>query len=410
MVTEVKVRTTRVYDDIMVAFVERKWRILLEGGTYSSKTWSTLQALIDIAELTSTPLDIHIVSESLPHLKQGAMKDFFDILNETKENNKYFNIQESRYTRPNWKGVIQFYGAESEGKAMGPRRDILFINQGEHINWEVARQLDTRTERFTIVDWNPTSEFWVYQYESSPGVVVPGWLRDGNPDNAYCHSTYEDALDVISNQKVKDIESYRDTDPNWWRIFGLGLVGKIEGLVYPYFEQVKALPKGDKFYGLDFGYTNDPTVLTCNVIIGDSLYSQELIYQTGLTNDAIAREMDLLKIRHDYDEIFADAQEPKSIEEIYLKSFNIKPCEKGPDSVEYGHQKVKQFKQYWTEDSINCIKEQRNFRYIQDKEGKFTDKTTHKWSHGMDSRRYAVSSHIQVIGGSNKIHVLAPRG
>ena len=256
------------------------------------------------------------------------------------------------------------------------------MNEGNNIPWETARGLDIRTSRYTIVDWNPVGEFWAHEF----------WLNDAN--STYVHSTYLDARDVLPKQTVEDIESYRDKDPNWWHIYGLGLVGKIEGLVYPYFDQVDELPAGDIQYGLDFGFSDDPAVLTANVLIGDKLYSKELMYATGLTNDVIARNMDLLGLRDQHAEIFADSSEPKSIEEIYRKGFNVKPCEKGPGSVEYGIQKVNQYKQYWTKGSTNCIKEQRNFRYIPDKNGKLTEKTTHKWSHGMDSRRYAVSSRI----------------
>ena len=117
-----------------------------------------------------------------------------------------------------------------------------------------------------------------------------------DPVNSYIHSTYKDALWVLPPEVVKNIESNKN-DPNWWNIYGLGKLGKIEGLVYPYFEQVNELPQGDYFYGLDFGYSNDPTALTKNVIIGDGLYSQELIYETGLTNDMIARRMDELGVK-----------------------------------------------------------------------------------------------------------------
>ncbi|KKN21272.1 hypothetical protein LCGC14_0927030 [marine sediment metagenome] len=390
---------TRVYDETALAFSSGKRRILHEGGTSSSKTYSVIQFLIDLAQMTAVPITISIVSESLPHLKQGAMKDFFAILGESKENNRFFNLTESRYSRPDWKGVFEFFGADTEGKAEGPRREILFINQGEHVKWEVARQLDIRTKRFTILDWNPSAEFWVYQYETSPGVMVPGWLRNGREENAYCHSTYLDALDVLPEQTIIDIEAYKDTDPNWWRIYGEGELGRIEGLVYPFFEQVDELPKGEVTVGLDFGF-RDVTAVVKNVTIGDSLYSEEILYASDLTNDEIARQMDLAGLRP-Y-EIFADSAEPKSIEEIYQKGFNIKPAEKGPGSVEYGHQKVLQYKQYWTKSSTNCIKEQRNFRYVQDKEGKYTQETVHKYSHGMDARRYPVATRIVSVRRKSK--------
>ncbi len=217
-----------------------------------------------------------------------------------------------------------------------------------------------------------------------------------SPENVYIHSTYLDARWVLPQSIVNDIESNKDKDPNWWNIYGLGRIGKVEGLVYPFFTQVDTMPVGgQEFYGLDFGYSNDPSVLVRCVLKGDELHSEELIYEAGLTNDAIAHRMDELGVKRNVAEIFADSAEPKSIDEIHRFGFNVKPCPKGADSVEYGHQKIRQFKQFWTKASLKCIKEQRNFRYIQDKDGKMTEKTNHQFSHGMDARRYAV---IGVLG------------
>ena len=357
-----------------------------EGGVSSSKTWSILQFLMLVAQESRESLLISIVSESLPHLKRGAMRDFFKILGESPDDNPYFNKTDCMYKRPEWKGVFEFFGADDQGKVRGPRRDILFINEANNVPWPTAQGLDIRTARFTVCDWNPVSEFWAHEY----------WLNEG--DTGYIHSTYLDAREVLSPQVISSIEAYKDKDPNWWNIYGLGLLGKIEGLVYPHFEQVDELPKGEIIYGLDFGFSDDPCVLVGNVFLNDEVYSKELIYQTGLTNDVLARNMDLLGIRQHYDEIYADSAEPKSIQELYDKGFNVKPCEKGQGSVEYGQQKVNQYKQYWTRDSVNCIKEQRNFRFIPDKDGKLTQKTTHKWSHGLDARRYACATHISRRG------------
>jgi phage terminase large subunit len=393
-----QMRTTKLFKETLQAWVGNKRRLLHEGGTSSSKTWTVLQFLQIIAQEAISPLLISVVSESLPHLKRGCIRDFFNILEESQDNNPSYNKTECIYSRPDWKGRIEFFGADDAAKVRGPRRDILFMNEGNNIPWETARGLDIRTSRFTIVDWNPVGEFWAHEY----------WLNQ--PENAYVHSTYLDAKAVLPAQVIADIESYRDKDPNWWHIYGLGLLGKVEGLVHPYFEQVDELPKGDIFYGLDFGFADDPVALVANVIIGEKLYSDELIYKNGLTNDVLAREMDLLKIRQNYDEIFADSAEPKSIQELCNKGYNVKPCEKGQGSVEYGIQKVNQYRQHWTKRSVNGIKEQRNFRYILDKDGKLTEKTTHKWSHIMDARRYGVSSKIIRVGGSNKIPVQVPIG
>ncbi len=371
-----KIKTTRIYEENAQAYRGGKRRALNEGGTASSKTWTILQLLILIAQNTKAPLLISVVSESLPHLKRGAIRDFFRILEESQDNNPRYNKTEQSFTFG--KGKIEFFGADEAAKVRGPRRDILFINEANNVPWETARGLDIRTSKFTFCDWNPVSEFWAHEH----------WI--GQEENAYVHSTYLDAIDVLPIEVIANIESNKDKDPNWWNVYGLGKLGKVEGLVYPYFEQVDALPGGDVFYGLDFGYSNDPTALVANVIVGDALYSQELIYETGLTNDMIAHRMDEVGVKRNYDEIHAESAEPKSIDEIHAYGFNIKGAPKGPGSVEYGHQKVRQYKQYWTKDSLNCIKEQRNFRYVPDKNGKLTEKTTHTFSHGMDARRYGL--------------------
>ncbi len=384
--------TTSVYEKNAEAYLTKR-RALNEGGTYSSKTYSILQLLILIAQHAKKKLLISVVSESLPHLRKGAIRDFFNILDESQDNNLRWN--KTAHTYKFGKGVIEFFGANESDKVRGPRRDILFLNEANNIPWETARGLDIRTKKFTFADWNPVSSFWAHDY----------WVEE--PENMYIHSTYKDALAVIPPEVIANIESNKDKDPNWWNVYGLGKLGKIEGLVYPLFGIVKVLPEGDYFYGLDFGYSNDPTVLVKNVIIGDAIYSKELIYQTGLTNQNIGHRMEELGVKKDYDEIFADSAEPKSIDEISLMGFNIKGVGKGPGSVEFRHQKMRQYKQFWTEDSLNCIKEQRNFRYIEDKNGKLTDKTTHTWSHGMDARDYALIGKLEsseviaaVLGGS----------
>jgi len=386
-------RTTAIYERNAAAWLDPdKRRACNVGGTSSSKTFSIMQLLILIGLHAKNPILISVVSESMPHLKRGAIRDFKNIMGADYDEKKHNKTEQTYPLSEN--GMIEFFGADEAGKVKGPRRDILFINEANNVPWTAADGLDVRTRLFTFVDWNPTSEFWAYEYESG-GKSVPGWMHWW--DTAFIHSTYMDAKHVLSDSVVNNIESKRDKDPNWWNIYGLGLLGKVEGLVYPYFTQEDSLPEsGHEFYGLDFGFSTDPSVLVHCVIRGDELHCRELIYETGMTNQAIAARMKDLGVLPHYDEIFADAAEPKSIEEIALAGFNIKAAPKGPGSVEFGHQKVRQFKQFWTKDSLNCIKEQRNFRYIEDKNGKLTDKTTHEWSHGADSVRYACVGNEQV--------------
>ena len=379
-------RATKVLASILQAKKDGKKGILLEGGTYSSKTYSALQAYILFASRSPRPIDVNIVSESIPHLKGGCIRDFFNIMQDTPETSPYYNQTDHIYRRPDWKGTVQFLSADNS-KALGMRREFLFINEGDTLYWEIARELISRTNIFTIIDWNPRSEFWAHEY----------FMDD--PDWAYDHSTYLDALDVIPPGKREDIEELGRKDPNYHNIYELGLMGKLEALVYPHFEQVDVLPQGAYFYGLDFGFSSDPTVLTKHVILGDKLYSQQIFYDaSGLTNDQIGRRLTLAGVKRE--PIYPDPNEPKSMEELRRLGFNVGATVKGKGSVAFGIQRVNQYYQHWTKDSLDCIKEQKNYSYIKDKTtGDYTDRTTHQWSHGMDSRRYAVASHTPVYTG-----------
>lgn len=380
-----RLTTTSVFEKIVQAWINKKRHIWIEGGTWASKTWSVIQWLYLTLEHSKSPLIASIVSESIPHVKRGCLRDFKDVLSDSYDESR-MNKTDLIYTFD--KAMLEFFSADDPTKQRGARRDILFVNEANNIPYDAFRELDSRTKRCTVADWNPTHEFWFHENK----------LAD-DPDSEYIHCTYLDALNVIPQDVVKNILAMGERDPNWKNVYLRGLLGKVEGLVYPFFEQIDELPPGGmEGYGLDFGYSNDPTVLTRNVIKNDGLFSDELIYERGLTNPMIADRMIEKGIRPNYDEIWADSAEPKSIEEIYQRGFNIKPCPKGADSVEFGHQKVRQYKQYWTKRSLNCIKEQRNFRYIADKDNRLTEKTIHQWSHGMDSRRYwvigAMGTHV----------------
>ena len=371
---------TNVFRANLEAYHTGKRRALNEGGTWSSKTYSILQLIIEIADGAREPILLSVVSESFPHLRRGVMRDFKRILGQMWDESRWTATTSTYQFK---QAQVEFFSADDASKLRGGRRDILFINECNNITYEAFNELDIRTRKFTVLDWNPVSEFWAHE------------CLIGKPENAYIHSTYKDVEDVIPEDVRKNIEAKKDTDPNWWNVYGLGLIGKVEGLVYPFFSQVDRLPSGGvDVIGVDFGFSGDPCAVVRNKIFEHELYSQEILYEYGLTNPDLSRRMEE-SISQRQDELYADSAEPKSIEELYRLGWDIKPCSKGPGSVEFRHQKTRQFKQYWTKDSLNCIKEQRNFRYITDKNGKLTEKTTHQWSHGMDARDYAVVGKLE---------------
>ena len=375
--------TTSVFDRNLAAYNEKKRIIINQGGTSSSKTYSIVQALIAIVIYSIKPLLISIVSESVPHLKRGVIRDFEVIMGDTYDSSLY-NMTDRIYYFPGG-SIIEFFSADDPARLRGGRRDILYLNEANNIKKEAFQELDVRTRKCTFIDYNPVSEFWAHELIGKDNVE-------------YIHSTYRDALNVVPPEVVATIESFR-SDVNRWRVYGEGLTGNIEGLVHPAFTTVEAMPGTGpgtwEVYGLDFGFTNDPTVLTRNVIQGNELYSDCLIYDTGLTNDKLVGRFKSLGIRHGYSEIYADSADPKSIAEIHQAGYNIKPVHKGADSIISGIQKVNQYTQHWTKTSTDAIKEQRNYRYIEDKNGHLTNKPSDCWNHAMDSRRYAVMSKLR---------------
>jgi len=358
---------------------------LLEDFTVTHNTFSAMQFLKFLLEnWKEEPLIATVSSESMPHLKRGCIRDFLDIMGDSLIEGNW-NRSDFTYTFP--KGCkLEFVSDDHPEKFTGGRRDIHFWNELNNIHRLSYMEGDVRTRMFTIADWNPYGEFWFHDDK----------LAD-EEGNVYIHGlTYHDTPQVVSQKTIDTIEGYKDKDPNYYRVHALGLLGNLEGLVYPLFEQVDELPEGDYFYGLDFGFASDPTVFTKHVIIGDKLYSQEMFTNyNALTNDQIAREIDLCHVSRS-SPIYPDPDEPKSAQELRNMGWNVIDAVKGKGSVEYGIKKVNEYYQHWTKDSLNAIKAQRNFRYIEDKDhpGRFTNKTTHQWSHWLDSRRYPVASYV----------------
>ena len=373
-----KMATTNVFERNAVAYYNKgKRRAFNEGGTSSSKTVSIIQLIIIIAMYSKVPLLISIVSESVPHLRRGCIRDFKRIMGDAFDDDAWHG-SDSSYSFPS--GVqLEFFSADDSSKLRGGRRDILYINECNNITRASFNELDVRTRLFTFLDWNPTSEFWAYEMKN-------------DPENEWIHSTYLDAKHVLPEAVVKNIESRKGKDPNWWNVYGLGLIGNIEGLVHPSFTQIDTIPSADGivFYGLDFGFANDPTALVYNKIIGDNIYSNELIYETGLTSNQIIKRLESLYVAKDYDEIFADCADPRLIAEIQDAGFNCKAAPKGQDSVRTGISKVNEYYQFWTKGSTHGIYEQRNYRYIRNSDGKLTNKPIDDFNHLMDARRYGV--------------------
>lgn len=351
--------------------------VVNQGGTSSSKTFSILQTMYHIARREQGCL-ISVVSESLPHLKRGALRDFQIILEQEgvipdsiwNKTDNIFNIGTSR---------IEFFSADNPGKVHGARRDFLFLNECNNIKYPIADQLFIRTRKTIFLDYNPLSSFWVHEK------IIP------HSDCFFLKTTFMDNI-FLDEAIIKDIIKKKNTDANWWRVYGLGEVGSIEGLIFADFEIIDELPQLESYgYGLDFGFSSDPTACIKVAIKNDVLYLDEILYRTHLLNSDIVNEFKVNAIRAGYDEIIADSAEPKSIEEIRRAGFNIKGAIKGADSINHGIQLLKQHKLIVTKRSVNLIKELRNYKYIEDSSGQLTGKPIDDFNHAIDAIRYYVS-------------------
>ena len=349
--------------------------VVNQGGTSSTKTFSILLALLCHAANEQGIL-ISVVSESLPHLKRGALRDFIKILmdnNLYKE--KWHNKSDNSFKVG--KSIIEFFSADQPDKLRGARRDYLFINECNNIPKAAFDQLEVRTSKKVYLDFNPVSEFWVHEH------LLP---MEGVK---FIKSTYRDNP-FLDETIIKSIERRKETDPAWWRVYGEGEVGSVEGMVYPLWNPVDKFPECKwECMGLDFGYTNDPTALVRVGLSEGEIYLDELIHETGLTNQDILKRFEALSISRSI-EVFADSAEPKSIEEIRRGGYFIKPCEKGRDSVINGINKVKQYKLNVTKSSVNLIKELRNYKWME-KGDKVLNKPVDDWNHLLDAVRYALT-------------------
>lgn len=371
-----EVNTTPVFQRNLAAYQDGFSVICNEGGSRSGKTYSVIQLLCGIAK-SKPNTRISIVSHSLPHIKRGAYRDFKIIM----EDCGWWSEDNFRYTdyvyEFNNGSYIELFGLEDEGKARGPARDILFVNEANLISKMLFDQLAMRTTGSIFMDWNP-AEFnsWVYD------------IAD-NTKNCKIHSTYLDNIHNLTRTQIEYIESYKDLpDDFMWKVYGLGERGASKELIYTAWKICDDLPgKGMTFYGQDFGYSV-PSALVKVEIYEGAIYAKEIIYESKLTTSDLIRRYEGLNLSRS-DEIFCDSAEPKTIEELFRNKFNAKPAEK---DVWAGIQKIKSMPLYITADSKNLKAELQSYKWKVDKEGNIAadEAPVKENDHILDALRYAV--------------------
>ena len=358
---------------------------IVRGGTSAGKTICILLILIDYA-IRNEGKEISVVSESIPHLRRGAYKDFLNIL---KALNRYKDTQLNKstlkYTFTNG-SYIEFFSTDQPDKLRGARRTDLYINECNNVPFDAYQQLVVRTSGNIWLDYNPSSLFWVDKE------LV------GKEDTDFITLTYKDN-DSLPDTIVREIEKAKVKAKtstywaNWWRVYGLGEVGSLEGVCIPDWKEIDRIPDEARIlgYGVDFGW-NDPTVIIGCYKWNDAYIFDEVYYKSSTT----LRDLSLF-LRHNNitENLIADSAEPKSIETLRRDGHSIYPCTKGRDSVNFGINLINQNEIYVTSRSRNMKRELQGYIWAKDKEGNTLNKPTGEHPDCIDAARYILTDTLE---------------
>lgn len=354
-----------------------------QGGTSSGKTYCIMQRLISIA--VNEPAIITVAGQDLPNLKVGAMRDTETIFSDSEWLQGFFTWNRSDYTIKGQNGsLIEFKSYDGEQDAKNGKRDYLFINEANGITYGIYWQLAIRTRRQIFIDYNPSARFWVHeQVLGREGVKL---IISDHRSNMF-----------LTDEEHRRIEGI--SDPELWKVYARGKTGSITGLVFSHFNVVDDLPPREEWkvsaWGLDWGFSADPSALVHLVLAHGEIWTDEVIYRTGMTNPDIAQAMKEAGLTG-RDEIVADSAEPKSIAELNRMGYFVKPCKKGADSISNGIDILKRYTWNVTRRSAGLRKELLAYKWKTDRNGDMTNQPIDAFNHAIDAVRYAASETLGV--------------
>jgi len=396
--TENKYKYSKAYYKILELITNNPQEnvFVVRGGQGASKTISILELIIQ--SLLSSEKEATVLSSELSKMKRTVIRDYKKICKDwgviTNEND--FNKSESKHEYPN-DSYLDFLGADVVDVGKGFRRDILYINEADKMDIETAVQFISRAG-LTIIDYNPDQLFWGDDYINEHNFITLTF-----EDNEYLSESEKKSILEYRDKGFYDINATKLFDEsnvknkywaNKWKVYGLGHVGNLQGVVFENWDVCDDIPKDAELicYALDFGFTNDQTGLISVYMQNGELYCDELLYATRLTNPMIAKKFEELGI-DEWEEIIADSAEPKSIQELRDEGFNVLPAKKGNDSVNASIDILQRYKINITKRSANFQKEMKTYRWKVDQTGKSLNVPTDV-AHLIDPLRYAALNKI----------------
>jgi phage terminase large subunit len=377
--------------------------IVNQGGTSSGKTYNILDVLFTKA-IDEPNSIITVAGQDIPNLKKGALRDAENIVRSSpylQQAIADYHKTDRVFTLHNG-SLIEFNSYSNFQDAKSGKRHYLFINEANGIPYNVYTELYLRTNPNpatglggkTFIDYNPNAEFWVHrELIGKPGVAQI--ISD------HRHNPFVD-------QRLRDkIENLINIDYELWKVYARGLTGRLEGVIFRRFNVVMEIPAEARFigYGMDFGYSNDPTALVEVFIHNGELWVNELIYEGGLLNKHIIEELKALGI-HRSREIIADSAEPKSIAEIGEAGYNIQSALKGPDSVRNSINLLLPYVINVTQRSTNLRKEFSTYKWKQTKDGILLNEPVDFNNHAIDALRYVALNKFARLGKKGKYSII----
>ena len=397
-----KIQATQVLKKTLELEKDKKI-ICHEGGSRSSKTWSIFQYYI-LKALQGEKFTLTIARANLTWVKATLLKDLQEIVEK-------YNLPispEINTKRPDqiyqvMGGEFAFFGLDYPEKLHGRKQTYAWLNEVMEIGKKQFDQIEMRTEKGMVLDYNPTDDMhWVFDLQKRGDVGV---IKSTMLDNPF-----------LPQSIIDKIKGYEPTPENiasgtadlyMWEVYGKGNKARLQGAIFENWDIVEDVPEQARFVGLglDFGYTNDPTAIVEMYMMDDEIYWNQLEYKKGLTNQNIIARLKELQISPET-LVVADSAEPKSIEEIRLGNFNIKGVAKGQDSINFGIDLLKQKRMHITKRSIDLENELRKYKWMEDKNGVLINRPIDSWNHLIDACRYIA---MEVLGG-NRVAVVGSLG
>lgn len=374
-----------VIKPLYTANMDERYRFFVnQGGTSSGKTYTLMQLLI-VLSFSKTRAIITVTGQDLPNLKVGAMRDLDNIIHASPYLMDWFTHNKSDSTYRGKNGtLIEFKSYADAQDAKNGKRDWLFVNEANGVSWEIFWQLQIRTRKQVFIDYNPTARFWAH--DKLIGREDCKLIISDHRQNTF--------LTEDEHRKIEEIE-----DRELWMVYARGLTGKITGLVFTRWDIVDAMPPLEdcklQAWGMDFGFTNDPTALVEVRLAHGDIWVDLLLYEAALTNPDIADRCKRLGLTRK-NQIIADCAEPKSITELINLGLNVVPSQKGKDSIVHGIDILKRYNIHITRRSAGLIEEMKQYKWKVLRTGETTNEPIDTWNHAIDALRYVAQARLRI--------------